>query len=147
MQGFSVITFHPRYKFKGTNRSVGLGWGETIQFEANGLKATNIVDKGDGSYEIVLNGKLDVPFKLDLAGEKVYDGKPGDLSCYGPDANFFQKIKCWLMSLGLPSWSIWVILLLILLLLLAILRMMQNRKMYSIRRVKTQCSDQLSDKN
>jgi hypothetical protein len=117
--GFSVITFRPQASNK---KLIGLGWGPAIFFEADNLKATNVVDKGDGSYEITLNGKLSGSFTLSLGGETVFKGKPGELSCYGANANFIQRIKCWLMSKGLPDWSIWVILFLLVLILWALIK-------------------------
>ncbi len=117
--GFSVITFRPQASNK---KLIGLGWGPAIVFEADNLKATNVVDKGDGSYEITLNGKLSGSFTLSLGGETVFKGKPGELSCYGANANFIQRIKCWLMSKGLPDWSIWVILFLLVLILWALIK-------------------------
>lgn len=121
--GFSVITFKPQASNK---KLIGAGWKSAISFESAGLKATNIVDKGDGSYEITLDGKLTGSFKLNIADEKVFDGSTADLGCYGPNPNIIQRIKCWLMGMGLPAWSIWILLLIILLLLWAIIKKLKK---------------------
>ena len=121
--GVSVISFRPQASNK---RFIGPGWGPAMSVDAGGLKITNVVDKGDGSYDLVLDGKISGPFKISVDGEEVKEsgsgGGGGNGEDCGPNANFWQKIKCWLMSLGLPAWSIWILLLLILLLLWLILK-------------------------
>lgn len=117
--GVSVITFKPQ---ASNGKLIGIGWGPTILVEAGGLLPTKVLDKGDGSYEVTLNGVLTGPVKISLAGEDVYNGNADGLACYGPNAGFWQKIKCWLMSLGLPAWMIWVALVLLLIIVWIIVR-------------------------
>lgn len=116
---FTVITFRPQ---ASNGKLIGAGWGGAFSLEAQNATIHNIVDKGDGSYEILVKGELSGPVKLSVGGEEVIDGKIGSIDCYMPNQNIFKRIQCWLESIGLPAWTIWVILLLLLLLILLLFR-------------------------
>lgn len=118
--GFTTIVITPQAK---NGRLIGPGWADAITLEAaGGATIDSLRDKGDGTYEIVIKGDLSGPVKLSIGGETVIDGKIGSLNCYSPNANIIQKIQCWLISIGLPAWMLWVILLLILLIILLAMR-------------------------
>lgn len=116
---FTVITFRPQ---ASNGRLIGAGWGGAISLDAGSATIEKVVDKGDGSYDIIVKGNLSGNIKLSVAGEKVIDGKIGSIDCYMPNQGFFKRIQCWLESIGLPAWTIWIILLLLLLLLILLFR-------------------------
>ncbi|GAA0560568.1 vWA domain-containing protein [Chitinophaga japonensis] len=106
--GNSVITFTPQTS-KG--RLIGSGWGSTITVDDTDATIERVVDKGDGSYEIHMKGTVKEPVKISVAGEPAYDAKlTSSQDCNDPDAGFLTRVKCWLISIGLPGWIIWLIL-------------------------------------
>jgi hypothetical protein len=111
-----VLTFKP---VSTTGKLIGSGWGGVIGLTATNAQINNIVDKGDGSYEIIVDGNLSGPGKLTVLDETAYEG---DLGKLGKGSSIIDKIQEWLNSLGLPGWSIWVLLLLLLILLWLLFR-------------------------
>jgi len=108
--GNSVITFIPQ---TSQGRLIGSGWASTITLDESSARIINIVDKGDGSYEIHVKGKVAEPVKISVAGEPAYTPKTkltADADCNDPNAGFLTRVKCWLISMGLPGWIIWLIL-------------------------------------
>jgi hypothetical protein len=114
--GQTVLTFKP---VSTTGKLIGSGWGGVIGLTATNAQINNIVDKGDGSYEIIVDGNLSGPGKLTVLDETAYEG---DLGKLGKGSSIIDKIQEWLISLGLPGWSIWVLLLLLLILLWLLFR-------------------------
>ncbi len=115
--GNTVITFTPQ---ASNGLLIGSGWGSTISLNAPDVNIVDITDRGDGSYEIVLDGRLEEGQGTLTIGDEIVFG--GDTDCYGASSNIIQRIKCWLISIGLPAWSIWILLVLAVLILWLIFR-------------------------
>jgi len=105
--GVQIISMRP---IASNGKFIGPGWAGVISLSANDAKVQKIVDHGDGRYDIIIDGVLSGPGSITIDDVVVFDDDLGALSCSDPNANFLQRIMCWLISLGLPGWAIWVIL-------------------------------------
>ncbi len=105
--GGTVLTFRP---VASNGKFFGPGWGSAITLDAPNAKISEVVDNGDGSYSVSIAGSLDGKGKLSLGSETLLDGNLERLKCYGPNASFMDKVRCWMLSMGLPPWLIWVVL-------------------------------------
>jgi hypothetical protein len=113
--GQVVLNFKP---VSTTGKLIGSGWKSVIGLESVTTKIQEIIDKGDGSYEIVLDGPLSGPGKITVLDETAFDGDLGDIE----GGSIIDKIQEWLESIGLPGWFIWILLLLLLILLWLLIR-------------------------
>ncbi|NSL86362.1 vWA domain-containing protein [Chitinophaga solisilvae] len=104
--GQTVITIRPR---AGNGLYWGPGWAGSIHVNFPGAKVNNVVDKGDGTYVITIDGKLEGKGTISIGDVKILDGDASQLNCYSNHTNFWEKIKCWLIAHGLPVWLVWVI--------------------------------------
>lgn len=93
---------------------IGPGWARAVRLDAKNATITKVTDLGDGTYKIEINGALEGKGRLSIGGATVIDGDLWQFNCYGPNATFWQKIQCWLLGLGLPRWSVWLLILLLL---------------------------------
>ena len=110
--GNSVISFKP---ISSVNKLVGVGWGGAISLKSSNAKISEIVDKADGSYDLVIDGTLAGPGKLTLSGETVFQGNLEDLVKSSGQT-------------GIPPWVFWIILIILLaIVLLAILKRKSQR--------------------
>ena len=107
----TLLTIMPTDK-----RGRRLGLGLVFHMEADEAEIKSIQENLDGSYVLTITGELNGQGKLTILDMPVFEGDLAHLSCYDANASFIQKIKCWLMSIGLPGWTLWIILLLILVL-------------------------------
>lgn len=103
----TVLTFRP---VASNGKFIGPGWGSAIVLDAPNAKISGVTDNGDGSYSVSIAGSLDGKGKLSLGTETLLDGNLAQLKCYGPNASFMDKVRCWMLSMGLPAWLIWVVL-------------------------------------
>lgn len=118
-KGITVLTIRPR----ATNgRFIGPGWGSVIGLTATSAEIQNIIDRGDGSYEIEIAGSLSGNGAISLLDEEIFSGNLADLLCYNPGAGLIQRIQCWLISMGLPGWTLWILILLLLILIAMLFR-------------------------
>ncbi|WP_158563362.1 vWA domain-containing protein [Chitinophaga silvatica] len=112
--GQTVLTFRP---ISNDGYFWGPGYAGSIVIDYPGAKVDSIIDKGDGTYVAYINGKLSGSGTITINGINAIKGDAAKLDCYTNNVSFWAKIKCWLMSLGLPAWAIWVVLLVLLILL------------------------------
>ncbi|TMI75842.1 MAG: VWA domain-containing protein [Bacteroidetes bacterium] len=101
---------------------VGPAFHQVFSVTGTDVVLQDVIDMGDGSYQLKIVGSSGKNVNISILDVPIYKGELGNISCYGPNASLWQKIKCWLIRMGLPAWSIWIIMLLLLLLLIWILR-------------------------
>jgi hypothetical protein len=116
-RGNTTLTWRPQ---SSRDKYIGPGWGPAIGLDAPNATISDLTDHGDGRYTLVLSGSLSGSGQLFISDEKAFDGDLERLKCFGPSAGLLQRIQCWLLGLGLPTWAVWVILLLVLILLFII---------------------------
>ncbi|MCB0572790.1 MAG: VWA domain-containing protein [Phaeodactylibacter sp.] len=114
----TTITMRPITVY---GKFVGPANGNAITWDSEDSQLLDVQDNQDGSYTIRVQGAPSVKGSLSILGKPVFEGKISSVDCLGA-GNIIQRIKCWLISLGLPGWLIWVILALILLLIGLLLR-------------------------
>lgn len=117
--GQTVITFRPA---TSTGIFWGPGWAGGIGVNFPGAAIDSVIDLGDGTYKVFVKGKLEGSGSITIGGISVFNGNASALGCYNNQAGWWSKLVCWLLSLGLPAWTVWVILFIILLLLWLIFR-------------------------
>jgi hypothetical protein len=106
---------------------IGPGWGPAIAIDAPGASVSNVIDRGDGRYTIVVAGPLDGRGTLSISGEPIFEGDLRELRCFGPDLGLLERLRCWILRLGLPGWFVWLILIVPLLLLLLLILWLLRR--------------------
>lgn len=114
----TVITVRP---MTVDGKFVGPANGNAIIWDSQDSQLLDVQDNQDGSYTIRVEGDPSVEGSLSILGKPIFEGKISSLDCMSA-GNIIQRIKCWLISLGLPGWLIWIILALILLLLGLLIR-------------------------
>jgi hypothetical protein len=119
----TTITIRPMTSY---GKFVGPAMANAFQWDADGSQIIDVQDNQDGSYSIRVQGNANQVGALTLLGKPVFEGRISDLKCYGPGANILQRIQCWLLSMGLPAWLVWVILALLLLIIILIIRSRRN---------------------
>lgn len=104
---------------------VGPAFQQVFGLTGTGIILKDVVDVGDGSYQLKFDGNPDADINLTLLDVPVYKGKLSNIGSSG-NSGLWQKVKDWLNSLGLPAWSIWILLIILLLLLWLIFRRRTN---------------------
>lgn len=116
-QGNTVINITPVSK---AGKLIGVGWGKVIALDADNAQIREVIDHGNGSYDIVLEGSLSGKGKLTIFDEVIYEGSLTRLNCYRADASFWQKLQC----MGL-SW-IWIVVIIIIILIVWLIMRKKN---------------------
>lgn len=111
-----IMSIKPKTSY---GRFVGPAMGDAFSVSDTSIRISRVVDHQDGSYTITFTGDIGAKTTLQLLGQDIYHGK---LENAGKSASIIDRINDWLVSLGLPAWSIWILVLLILLLLWLMLR-------------------------
>ena len=113
----TLLTINPT-----DTRGRRLGLGLNFHLVANNAQIESILPHLDGSYTLKITGELKGNGELTVLDIPVFKGNLQKLTCYSGNTNFFQKIQCWIWSLGLPMWIFWLILIIIIILIWIILR-------------------------
>ncbi|HEV8283012.1 MAG TPA: vWA domain-containing protein [Chitinophagaceae bacterium] len=101
---------------------IGLGYGGLFHLESPNAKIASVKENLDGSYLISIDGSLSGDARLTVMDVEIFKGRLSHLKCYGPNASFLTKFRCWLEDKGIPEWLFWLLLALLLLLIIWILR-------------------------
>lgn len=109
--GQTVITFRPQ-----TSQGIfwGPGWAGGITVNFPDTRVDTIIDKGDGTYQIIIAGRPNGNGTITIGDATVFKGNASALNCFRPDLGSFGKLKCWLLA---HPWVPWVLGILLLLLL------------------------------
>ncbi|MEI9921444.1 MAG: vWA domain-containing protein [Bacteroidota bacterium] len=104
------------------HKFVGPAFQQTFTVTSPGLVLNDLVDVGDGTYKLNMTGSPDDNVKIALLDVPVYTGTLSEIQCYDPNASFWTKLECWLLSLGIPLWLASLIVVIIILILVWLLR-------------------------
>ncbi len=72
----TVINFRP---IASNKKFIGPGWGSMIKFDSKTANVQNVVDNGDGSYSVTIQGNPESIGKFSLGGYVFFEGKLSSL--------------------------------------------------------------------
>lgn len=97
-----------------TGKLIGPAYGKGFTIDNSNVKINKIEDHQDGSYTLTFSGNIDEPVSFKLMGQEIYEG---ELSEIGQSGSVLDTIRDWLISIGLPAWSLWLILLIVIIII------------------------------
>jgi hypothetical protein len=98
---------------------VGPAFHQVFNLTGSGITLKDVIDVGDGSYQLKIEGDPNANVDLNLLGVPIYQGK---LSNIGKGGSLIDKIRDWLAEHGIPEWLFWLFLILLLLFIIWLIR-------------------------
>ena len=114
-----TLTIRPMTKQK---LFVGPAFHQVFNLTSSGIALKNVIDVGDGSYELKLEGDPSSNVDLTLLGVPVYTGKLSNINSHSGGGSIIDKIRNWLAEHGIPEWLFWLFLILLLLFIIWLFR-------------------------
>jgi hypothetical protein len=92
---------------------VGPGWGKGIVVTGSNIKVTNIVDSGNGTYVLTMEGDITQDVTISIGGDEIYTGKLDNIGKGGGTGGGSEIFK---------QWWFWLILIIIILIIWVLTR-------------------------